>query len=853
MKKLHRVLLAAFIGLSLAGCSGGKGSTTIPTTNGGTQSSPASKTQTTSLTMQIPQSVATQYKKTRTPQYVSASTLGVAVWVFVPPATQPVTPTAVADFSATSPACTAGSNGARTCTITIPAPIGTNDTFVVSTYDQVPANGLPQGNLLSTNTITGVSIVAGQVNTVPLTLNGVPATIVINPPAVAVPAGQPSSFTINVNAKDVDGNYIIGTGSYTNPINLAITGDPNTTLSLSSSTITAPSGSAITVNFDGGSLGTGTITATATGATTAHTTITASNAVSQVTFTIPGFSSEAVYVGSNNTSIISRYASNATGNATPTLQISGGAPLAIAVDATKEYILYSNLSIQIVPFGSTSLAGATVISGNLTGLCNPEQIAIYNGTIYVADTCGSILEWPSNTAGGNVAPSQRITGLGIAAKVAVAASGIYVGIAGSNGNVQVFSLGASGNATPTYVIPPGVTSFDAADGPQSIAVDGAGNVYVSSLGLFNNVSVFGPGSTTLSYEITGAGDFCTPEGIALDGLGNVWVANVCANITNPEAWKINGFAVGAGNATNAPVASTGGNPNSQFTLQPCCANIAIDSTNRIYSANTFANSVSQLNENGTLISTLVAGPTGQISAPSELTFDSAGNLYVANDDQGTISIFQPGQTVPLRQFWSHAQNHCNVRGVAVNAAGNVFVGDNCTNSIFEFPPNPSGSTTVLLAVSGGGSGLSSPMQIALDSAGNLYVANLGNNTITEYGNGLLANGTPTATIGGGSTQISQPTGVAVDAAGYIYVLNNNPGSVTVYAPGASGNAVPVRMITGITSHNGMLAVDPFQNIYVNEGGGFLVWGATANGAVAPNVVVNAGNSAAGIAISPTQP
>ncbi|HEV8022374.1 MAG TPA: hypothetical protein VGP41_13960, partial [Candidatus Lustribacter sp.] len=156
--------------------------------------------------------IATQSKSSRTPQYISPSTLGVAVYVFIPPATQPATPTAVADFSAASPACTAGSNGSRNCTITVPAPIGNNDTFVVSTYDQVPSGGQPHGNLLSTNTITGVVITAGSVNTVPFTLNGVPATIVMNPPAVQVPAGQPSSFTINVNAKDVDGNYIIGTG-----------------------------------------------------------------------------------------------------------------------------------------------------------------------------------------------------------------------------------------------------------------------------------------------------------------------------------------------------------------------------------------------------------------------------------------------------------------------------------------------------------------------------------------------------------------------------------------------------------------------------------------------------------------
>jgi sugar lactone lactonase YvrE len=338
-------------------------------------------------------------------------------------------------------------------------------------------------------------------------------------------------------------------------------------------------------------------------------------------------------------------------------------------------------------------------------------------------------------------------------------------------------------------------------------------------------------------------------------VGNLWVANDCGIATNPEMWKINAFAVGAVNATNAPVASIGGVPNVEFAINGCCASIAIDSSNRIYTANILANSISQFNASGSLLSTLTEGASGQASNPEGIAFDSSGNLYEVNTSIGAISIYHPGQTTPAGRFWGKGANTCNLRGIAVDAAGHIFASDSCQNALLEFPAGSTNSgVTLLLKLSGGGSGLSTPAQINFDYAGNLYVANQGNNTITMYGNGLLGNGTPTATLGGGSTNISSPSGVAVDPAGYIYVLNSSPNSVTVYAPGATGNTAPLRTITGMNGGNGEIAVDQFQNVYVNNGGGFSVWGPTANGSIAPNITVNAViASQGGIAISPTQP
>ena len=277
-----------------------------------------------------------------------------------------------------------------------------------------------------------------------------------------------------------------------------------------------------------------------------------------------------------------------------------------------------------------------------------------------------------------------------------------------------------------------------------------------------------------------------------------------------------------GNATNAPLVTFGGFPNVNYGRSGCCSSIAVDPSNNIYSANQGANTVTQWSQSGSLLSTLVAGPNGAESTPQGIAFDSAGNLFEVNTDVGTASVYAPGQTTPTRKFFEAQPLYpCNLTGIAVDSAGHAFISDLCNNAILEFPANASGSTTPLITLSGGGSGLSSPRQIAIDYANNLYVANSGNNTITIYGNGLLGNGTPTATIAGSNTHIATPTGVAVDVAGYVYVLNNSGNSITVYAPGQTGNVAPVRTIALNYTGTGMLAVDPYQNVYVNAGGGLL--------------------------------
>ncbi len=63
-------------------------------------------------------------------------------------------------------------------------------------------------------------------------------------------------------------------------------------------------------------------------------------------------------------------------------------------------------------------------------------------------------------------------------------------------------------------------------------------------------------------------------------------------------------------------------------------------------------------------------------------------------------------------------------GLAFDAAGNLYIANDGNNSVSEVTPAGAVSTFV-------SSGLSEPDALAFDAAGNLYVANNGNNTISE--------------------------------------------------------------------------------------------------------------------------
>ena len=138
-------------------------------------------------------------------------------------------------------------------------------------------------------------------------------------------------------------------------------------------------------------------------------------------------------------------------------------------------------------------------------------------------------------------------------------------------------------------------------------------------------------------------------------------------------------------------------------------------------------------------------------------FDNGGNLLttapVYGIGQGPAIAFGPGTQTTL------ASGLAGASGVAVDAAGDVFISDN----LGAVKITPSGVQSTVPT-----SGLSGVYDVALDGAGDVFLADTSNNRVVE----VTPSGVQTTVP---ATGLSAPTGVAVDGSGDVFItdLNNN--------------------------------------------------------------------------------
>ena len=204
---------------------------------------------------------------------------------------------------------------------------------------------------------------------------------------------------------------------------------------------------------------------------------------------------------------------------------------------------------------------------------------------------------------------------------------------------------------------------------------------------------------------------------------------------------------------------------------------------------------------------------GNFSNPRGLAFNSAGDLFVANNFfpnantvQAAIKEITPGGN---RITLGHLPNNSFAAGLAINSSGDVFVmggapGGAGTSTIFEFTPG--GTRSVFGTIPGLGLGL------AFDSAGNLFAADVSDGTIVKFTPG----GTSSIFAGPSAfTSISGPAGLAFDSAGNLFASTESdglePDTIREFTPGGMEST----FATGLTFPRG-LAFDSSGNLYVAE-------------------------------------
>ena len=196
-------------------------------------------------------------------------------------------------------------------------------------------------------------------------------------------------------------------------------------------------------------------------------------------------------------------------------------------------------------------------------------------------------------------------------------------------------------------------------------------------------------------------------------------------------------------------------------------------------------------------------PTGVAVRNGDLFIADSGNNIVRKVAGGIISTVAGvtvGRTPPnnsgvaVNVGPATEAELFNPRGVAVDAAGNIYIADTMNQQVRKV----AAGTGIISAVAGTGTGetgnvdgpvagskLNSPLGVAVDSSGNVYIADEGNNKIRKVSGGSVTTvaGTgdacPISTDpcgdGGPATaaKLESPSGLAVASDGTLYIADTD--------------------------------------------------------------------------------
>lgn len=386
---------------------------------------------------------------------------------------------------------------------------------------------------------------------------------------------------------------------------------------------------------------------------------------------------------------------------------------------------------------------------------------------------------------------------------------VYVADSGNNTIRMITSAGV----VSTFAGYPGVAGSGNGTGtnafffaPADVAVDINSNVYVADYGNHDirKITPAGAVSTLAGSGSPGSADgtgtlasFNEPEGVAVDALGNVFVADT-ANDTVRKITSAGVVSTLAGSAGNyGYLNSTGTN-----ALFNSPAGVAVDITGNVYVADTGNNLIRQVNALGAVSTVAGSGAPG------------------SRDGSGTNAL-----------FWAPV-------GIAADSGSNLYVADYFNGTVRKVTTLGGVSTLAGSASNGSADGADSSARfsqtqgIAVDGSGNIYVADAANNTIRRITGGSVLTlagsaGKAGSSNGSGTNALfNAPQAIATDASGNIYVadtLNDTVrkvtslGSVTTLAgyPGYANNSDGTGTNAQFNAPQG-IAVDSSGNIYVAD-------------------------------------
>jgi sugar lactone lactonase YvrE len=311
-------------------------------------------------------------------------------------------------------------------------------------------------------------------------------------------------------------------------------------------------------------------------------------------------------------------------------------------------------------------------------------------------------------------------------------------------------LGTSGFAN-------GVGATARFTGPGQIAWDGAGNLYVGDNDVIRKVVVAtgavstvagSPGQFMVVDGVGAQARFWYPEGIAVDGAGNLYVSDAGGGtirrlvLATGEVTTIAGAAGTVGSVDGTGSAARFDSPD----------HLALDGAGNLYVADRLNATIRKVALASGEVTTIAgaagmhgsadgAGTSARLAEPDGLVFDGAGNLFFS--DRGNTAVrkitLATSAVTTVAGSWGMSGSTDGVGpaarfalpvGLASDGAGNLYVSDADSYAVRKIVLATASVTTVAGSASkrgstdgaGAAARFSTPLRVAEDGAGNLFVA-----------------------------------------------------------------------------------------------------------------------------------
>ncbi len=381
--------------------------------------------------------------------------------------------------------------------------------------------------------------------------------------------------------------------------------------------------------------------------------------------------------------------------------------------------------------------------------------------------------------------------------------------------------------------------------PAAVFVDSTGSVFIADTDNYviravaaGNISTI-VGNGTLAYSGNGAAGTSAalniPYGIFVDASGNLYIADTYNSAVREvvAATGIIQTLAGNGVACAAPSSGCGDGglaPAAQLNFPQ---GVFVDANGNVFIADTENSVIREVVASTGVIQTVAGTPgsagysgdagaptSAQLSSPTTILLDVAGNIYIADTGNSAIRVVNPGAAsvtiagVTIQPgtiatiagngtACSDTSSGCGdtgpatsaqlnfPSGISLDASGDIFIADTFSNAIREV----TASTGVIQTVAGtlgqrGYSGdngpatsalLDTPYGLFVDSLGNIFVADTYNEVIREV---VAVNNNTIQTIAGNGTagytgdsgpsssaELNRPIGVMGGASAAVFIAD----------------------------------------------------------------------------------